>query len=366
MPIRLYLLLPLLCIAISGCLFQDSDGDTLTDIEETTFDSDGDNVPNHLDLDSDGDGVPDAVELAGDVEGDGLPNFLDVDDTQPAKLTLNWEGRSRYYELYLPSAYTPGTPRALVLTLHGTGQTAEQIRHQARVKLFSEAAGFIAAYPEGVGQNWNDGRDVPGIPAYDQDVDDVGFLAALIDAIAAQHSVDTTRVYMMGFSNGSVMAQRFAIERPEKIAAIACVSAQLAENLLALPAPELPTPIALFNSRNDRVVPFAGGEASLLGVGLGRFISVDDAVDYWVGVNGASATAQTTPINTVDYDGSSVVRRIHAPGEDGAAVVLFDITGAGHAWPGGMNQIGTLSTPVCYDIDATDIAIEFFAQHQRL
>ncbi len=43
------------------------------------FDSDGDGVPNDLDLDDDNDGIPDAVEGDDDFDGDEIPNSLDLD-----------------------------------------------------------------------------------------------------------------------------------------------------------------------------------------------------------------------------------------------------------------------------------------------
>jgi hypothetical protein len=68
----------------------DSDGDTITDLAEgrgSGVDTDGDGIPDYLDLDSDGDGIEDAVE-AGDAElttppidsdFDGIPDFRDLD-----------------------------------------------------------------------------------------------------------------------------------------------------------------------------------------------------------------------------------------------------------------------------------------------
>ena len=58
----------------------DSDGDGLTDQQETAADADGDVVPNFLDLDSDADGDTDEEEGDGDVDGDGTPDFLDDTD----------------------------------------------------------------------------------------------------------------------------------------------------------------------------------------------------------------------------------------------------------------------------------------------
>lgn len=68
----------------------DSDGDSILDIHElveSIGDTDGDGIPDYLDLDSDGDGIPDSVE-AGDADpstpprdsdGDGIPDVRDLD-----------------------------------------------------------------------------------------------------------------------------------------------------------------------------------------------------------------------------------------------------------------------------------------------
>ncbi|QQR91093.1 MAG: hypothetical protein IPJ88_05000 [Myxococcales bacterium] len=79
-------------------LLQDTDGDGLLNVFDP--DDDGDSLPTsvelaqenllgedidsdglfaYLDLDSDGDGLLDAEELAEDLDGDGIPNFLDTD-----------------------------------------------------------------------------------------------------------------------------------------------------------------------------------------------------------------------------------------------------------------------------------------------
>ncbi|MFK7998458.1 MAG: hypothetical protein AB8H86_02635 [Polyangiales bacterium] len=65
----------------------DTDRDGISDANEGTDDTDGDEIPNLEDLDSDGDGVPDAIEAGVadctirplDTDGDGLPDYLDND-----------------------------------------------------------------------------------------------------------------------------------------------------------------------------------------------------------------------------------------------------------------------------------------------
>jgi len=63
----------------------DSDGDKIPDAIELMADTDGDGISNYLDLDSDGDKIPDAVEAGAtpgtpvDTDGDGKANYLDLD-----------------------------------------------------------------------------------------------------------------------------------------------------------------------------------------------------------------------------------------------------------------------------------------------
>ena len=57
----------------------DSDGDFISDEEETAFDTDSDGLPNYLDGDSDGDGIPDFVETNADFDNDGSSNYIDLD-----------------------------------------------------------------------------------------------------------------------------------------------------------------------------------------------------------------------------------------------------------------------------------------------
>jgi pimeloyl-ACP methyl ester carboxylesterase len=55
-------------------------------------------------------------------------------------------------------------------------------------------------------------------------IDDVGFVAALIDAIGARVSIDRKQVFATGISNGGMMVYRLACEIPDKVAAVAPVA----------------------------------------------------------------------------------------------------------------------------------------------
>ncbi len=73
--------------AVRGQRSPDSDGDSISDLVETTGDADKDNVPNFLDTDANGNGVLDSAEAGADPtnpvdsDGDGIPNFRDASPT---------------------------------------------------------------------------------------------------------------------------------------------------------------------------------------------------------------------------------------------------------------------------------------------
>ena len=92
-----------------------------------------------------------------------------------------YDGLERSYILYVPTSYSPNSETPLVLNLHGYGSNAGQQMIYSNFYPISDTEGFILVHPEGTtGPNgfqfWNSG----GM----SQVDDVGFLNALIDQIS--------------------------------------------------------------------------------------------------------------------------------------------------------------------------------------
>lgn len=59
----------------------------------------------------------------------------------------------------------------------------------------------------------------------EEGVDDVAFVAALIDQLDGELAVDRERVFATGVSNGGMMAYWLAVERSDLVRAIAPVAA---------------------------------------------------------------------------------------------------------------------------------------------
>ncbi|HEU5370452.1 MAG TPA: PHB depolymerase family esterase, partial [Ktedonobacterales bacterium] len=152
--------------------------------------------------------------------------------------SLSSGGLTRTYQGHLPSSYDGVKALPLVLALHGHGGDGQGMLRLTHLNRIADQHGFIVVYPDGYQKSWADGR---GATEADQaGVDDVGFLSALIDALANQYKVDQKRVYVTGISNGGFMSERLACDLSNKVAAVAAVAATMPTGLAARCAPQEP------------------------------------------------------------------------------------------------------------------------------
>ena len=127
--------------------------------------------------------------------------------------------------------FDPPGARALVIALHGAGGSGEGFARETGFDAEAARAGFRAVYPDGSEHDWNAGFCCPfGSPP---SVDDVAFLGSVIDAEAKPG----WKVFVLGFSNGGMMAYRLACDIPARITAIGVVGSDSEE---CAPQPPLP------------------------------------------------------------------------------------------------------------------------------
>ncbi|KXK14629.1 MAG: phospholipase/carboxylesterase [Chloroflexi bacterium OLB14] len=174
--------------------------------------------------------------------------------------TLQHDGLERTYLLHVPSSYDENKATSLVLLFHGGGGNAE---NQQRTSGFNELAnkeGFIVAYPNGTGKfsdkilTWNGG--ICCGYASENQIDDVGFIRALVTELQTQYNIDSKRIYATGFSNGGIMSYRLACEASDLFAAIAPVSGT--QNFEAC-KPSEPVSLIHFHGTDDTHLPYNGG-----------------------------------------------------------------------------------------------------------
>src|SRR5437868_6556125 len=101
--------------------------------------------------------------------------------------TIEHQGRKRNYLLHLPSGYDGKTSLPLVLVLHGGNGSAEGAVRMTGMNPKADRENFIAVYPNGSGKlrnrflTWH-AWDCCGY-SLEHDVDDVGFIRALIERL---------------------------------------------------------------------------------------------------------------------------------------------------------------------------------------
>ena len=118
------------------------------------------------------------------------------------------KGRMRTYLVHIPPSYNKESLTPLVIALHGGGGDGKKAEKSTLMSHQSDKDGFILVYPDAVRGHWNDGRGVNRYRSHREDIDDVGFIASLIDVLAEDYNIDRTRVYVTGVSNGGLMSNR--------------------------------------------------------------------------------------------------------------------------------------------------------------
>jgi len=280
--------------------------------------------------------------------------------------SFEYGGLTRRYEIYVPASYDAGAAAPVLAILHGRDESIDDLRTVTRFNTLADEHGFIAVYPEAHQGNWNDGRAVPGIAAYDRNVDDVGFVRAVLERVALAYHVDLARIYLAGFSNGAMMCQRIAFEQPHLYAAMAAVSGSIPANVRDALTPAVPISVCLIHGTGDSLVPWDGGLLSPNDP-QGVVLSVPESVGYWSAVNECPAEpARETLSNRETFDCTTVRKYSYGPGLLGTYVALYAVERGGHAWPGACWTHG-LFTPgrLSRDLDATAAIWQFCSAFTR-
>lgn len=273
----------------------------------------------------------------------------------PPAAQLDFGGLQRTYYLHLP----PGPPTGLVVNMHAAGQTGQQHAALTHYDAVADAHGYVVVYPDGIDFSWADGR---GASVPDRTgVDDVGFLAALVDRLTAEYAIPPGRVFATGLSAGGFMANRLACERADMFAAIAPIGATLGDQVACNPA----RPVSVLTSQGtvDPIVPFHGGPMVGRG-GPSTILAAYAVVDRWRELNDCEPDPVIAPVPG-SGDGTSAERVSYACAA-GTEVVFLRVDGGGHTWPGApeilpANQVG----PATRAFDASEVSAQFFDAHGR-
>jgi polyhydroxybutyrate depolymerase len=278
------------------------------------------------------------------------------------------EDLDRNFTVRLPSGYDSKLHYPVVVLLHGISQDADDMARLTRFNEQADKAGIIAVYPQALHGRWNIGvqpKDRPrqamrrrpgggypgggypggggggGYPGRggqqrpdsqpterrQAPADDLAFFGQMLDAVTAKFSVDSTRIYAAGLSDGGFMSLRLGCAMSERFAAVAAVGAAMPKTMICLPS--RPVPLVMINGTSDPIVPYGGGTEHNSSMAT---LSVEKSAEAWAKYDRCSEKPERgklpgkgTDTKTDTYNGC----------HENAQVVSYSLKGMGNTWPGG-------------------------------
>jgi polyhydroxybutyrate depolymerase len=279
--------------------------------------------------------------------------------------------QTRFYKLDRYHADHVHNPLPIIIYLRGTGAHITESLPARYDIPFASLPGLepaLIVHPQGADRTWDampsqidTWRRPSGLDG--EQVDDVGFLRALIAELVSHEKGDPTRVYVVGVSAGGYMIPRVACELGDSVTAVADVIATALQSQLANCANTRPTPFLLLASTTDPVIQY-GGRRGDEETGLASAI---ETVSFFARHNGCASRTEE-PLPHLEPNVPSTATLIRYSGCTHAADVLFyRVDGSGHSVPskampepGSWEENGARNR----DFDTAQAVWSFFQAHR--
>lgn len=281
---------------------------------------------------------------------------------------LTHDGIVRDYTIAAPPHENITRKLPLVLVLHGAGGTGRYALNTYHWGDRAVADGFIAVAPNALPPRLNEPARFRDNPAYWNDlsgrgavahhtIDDVGFIAAVIDAVSGAYPVDPARIYVTGFSSGASMAHLLGMRLSNRLAAIAPVAGR---NWIA-EAPTTRLPVLLIYGDSDPLHPFHGGRPRTPWGDGPLETPIDDIATTWAGLLDCPVTA------TNDTPAPHLRRRTWTGCGAGSDLTYLVVEGLGHHWSQGKRDglPETVAGPNSAALNTTETIWQFFRAHPK-
>ncbi len=251
---------------------------------------------------------------------------------------FTWQGVEREYIVRTPANHNGTLP--VLFFLHGLGGIISNYDQDYNFAQIAEEYDWMVVLPQaldqGIGPMWNAGLA-------SSDIDDSGFLMALLDSLTVQFQLDTDSVFFAGMSMGGFMTHRMAIEHGDRIDACVAVSG-LITSVDAAQTPVAPVRMLHIHGTNDNVVGY-NGYSTAFGLTLG--LGVDAILDYWQNANGCSGEPAIDTLPDLKDDGLRFIRYTYNCGTD---LQFLKVVGGVHDWYHSSAQ---------YDVGYKEVLYEF-------
>lgn len=257
--------------------------------------------------------------------------------------TIEFEGRTRDYIVFLPMDYANQDSLPLVLNLHGSypGESGGHQMGYSQMNTVADTAGFIAVYPTGLNENGDNGFWYADL---NDPMNGVGFIDALLDTLNDLYKVNNDQIYSCGFSDGGSISIKLSWLLHHRITAIASVGGGISDGVI-------------LNMELNRPMPFL----SIHGT-MDSYPSAEITLDFLMHLNICSSVPDTLFIpDTNQTDNSSVEKFTYTNRGTGCKIVHYKVINGGHTWPGAIANYGVTNR----DISASAEIWNFFKHYKR-
>jgi poly(3-hydroxybutyrate) depolymerase/catechol-2,3-dioxygenase len=275
--------------------------------------------------------------------------------------TLTVDGRERTFIVQAPKQ--PKGKLPVVFFFHGGGGRGQNMASSGFREMVA-TENFVAVYPSGWKNNWNDGRQAVRIAAQVENVDDVRFIRAIVDDLEKHDPLDRTRIFASGASNGGIFCHYLAVHAADLFAGIAPVIGGLAEPVAAQFKPDHPISLLVIQGDADPLVPIGGGAVANSNRG-GRIIGTEEMLKKYLTHNGITGAPEEKLLPDRDpNDGTTTLVRRYPPGKDSVKVEYWLVRGGGHTMPGVQRPrsvvLEAFIGKTSWDFNALEVIWQFF------
>ena len=235
---------------------------------------------------------------------------------------------------------------SLMIAFHGLGSGPKDIMESTGLAELARDKKFILAAPQGRGElvkGWAAGECCLTDTTESAKDDDVKFVSKLIVDLKKKYPrIDLEKIYLVGFSNGAILAHRLAYQlevpsgsssTPNRIAGIATLAGTLSLPIADRTPDVAPIPWIHFHGTKDTVI----NPTETRVVGGFRVSTLAETLTVLRDRNNVTGDPTKVTIEKVD-DSTKVNVMEWTPAlttpPSGARVKYYEIEGGGHTWPG--------------------------------
>ncbi|MBQ0074020.1 MAG: prolyl oligopeptidase family serine peptidase [Prevotella sp.] len=239
--------------------------------------------------------------------------------------SIDVNGKKREYATYVPDGISGQV--GVIISLHGASNDYYNGRVDfnaiADAKKDIDDKKFIVVYPRGLLRQLR-GQERGWESYTESNTEDVEFFKAIVKELDGKNglTVDYSRIYLAGFSNGGMMAYKAAHQAADFFAAFASVGGYPVNESHLFHAGSQPTPFIHIQGAADGVFPSTTYDLST----IAHNMTYRNGAHFNPYDTGHNSDGGVVPAH------SNVTREIHVADEGGAAYFLYTIAGMGHTW----------------------------------